>query len=292
MAIFNLSNFNFGNAFIRVLENIVPSSYEGIKIYGSGNFARIYGVNYIYTQAEIDELDGNQPFPDREWTVDTFIWAQFLNNLQAGNITSLPAPLDGWKVQRQGKNESKFATLGELGSEETEFVDRLAKSKESYIYRVIPKTGDVLGSPLDSDIIDTSFKKIVLLDPDTQEGYSFCLDLRMSDIQIDEDVTYKDTRGKYQTELRGNKKVNNGSIGFLAKSSAVDSTELEQDLAYLQAFEDFINNGQPKILKIDNGYIYKVATSNFGKQRRNSVNNNGETLFNLAFNWREIGEVI
>ena len=287
--IFNLSNFNSGNILTQLNQVPTPSTYSKISIFGSATVDDLHGVSRIYTQTEINNLD---LYTEPTWGLDTFILAKFNNNLQAGNIVSLPSPITKWIVLRKGKNDAKFTKLAEIEANDTTYIDRLAKSKEEYTYQLIPVAGDLLGTPLQTVPIDTSFKKIVLLDPDTEEGYSFCLDLRMSDIQIDEDVSYKDTRGKYQTELRGNKKVNNGSIGFLAKSSAVDSTELEQDLAYLQAFEDFINNGQPKILKIDNGYIYKVATSNFGKQRRNSVNNNGETLFNLTFNWREIGEVI
>ena len=287
--IFNLSVFNFGNVFNQLNEIPTPSTYSNIKLWGDFNFTNLHGQSRILTQTEIDSV----PFDEySDFDIDTFILAKFNNNLQAGNIVSLPSPITKWIVLRKGKNDAKFTKLAEIEANDTTYIDRLAKSQNQYIYQLIPVADDLLGTPLQTVPIDTSFKKIILLDPDTEEGYSFCLDLRMSDIQIDEDVTYKDTRGKYQTELRGNKKVNNGSIGFLAKSSAVDSIELEQDLAYLQAFEDFINNGQPKILKIDNGYIYKVATSNFGKQRRNSVNNNGETLFNLAFNWREIGEVI
>lgn len=293
MSVFNLSVFNFGNIFSGVLPKIVPTSYQGITLYGKGGFGRLYGVNYVYTEAEQNELDGNQPFPDREWTIKTFILANFQNSLQAGNITSLPEPLDGWILSRKAKEDVKFTTLGLLGALDTQFIDRLAASNEDYTYRLIPKTGSLLGAPLDSDETSTDFTQVVLLDPDTEQGFSFCLDLRMSEINIEEDLSVKDTRGKYQTILKGNKRVNTGTIGFLATSSAVDDNELQQDIAYLKEFEDFIlDSSKAKILKLPKGYIFKVFTSDFSKTKRTSVNNQGQTLYTISFSFREVGEVI
>lgn len=289
MAIFNLSNFNYGNTFIRLSDPITPSSYEGIKIYGVGGFGRLIGSKYVYSQEEIDELSGDQPFPDKEWTVDRFILANFDNNLQAGNITSLPSPITKWIVLRKEVNDAKFTKIAEIGAEELSYIDELAKSQSNYTYQLLPVATDVIGSPLEAVPVDTDFNKVVILE-EGGDGYSFCLDLRLSETRVLEDISFNETRGQYDTKLRGNRKVHAGSMGTIITSTGTEE-ELVQNYLYLEQFRDYLLNDTEKILKFTNGFTYRVETFNVALTKKTGVTNKGKEIYLISFEWQEINDL-
>ena len=288
MPIFNLSFFNAQNFFITPDDIPTPSTYSNIKLYGGGRFDNLHGESYIYDEAKIDSLDF---YSDPVWTVPTFIMMLFNNNLQGGNIVSLPDPIDKWLLLRKGQNDAKATKIAELDAGDMGYIDRLAVSKEVYDYTLIPVAGDLLGESLLSDPIATDFTKVILLDPTETEGYSFCLDLSVSDIGIEEDLTVSDTKGKFQTILKGNKKVNSGNLSFIITSNADTYNELKQDVAFIDGFGDFILNGEEKILKFTNGFSYRVFTSDFIKAEKQGNDAKGNKVYVVSFAWREVGEL-
>lgn len=286
--IFNLSNFNFNNVLNSPQQTPTPSIYSNIKFFGEGNFVMAHGLNYIMTQQEIDD----DPFwEDESWGVNSFFLAKFDNNLQAGNITSLPEPIESWIILRKAIGDAKYTKVDELPAISLEYVDRLARSNETYTYQFVPKTATLLGAPLQSNDLITNFTRVVLLDPNTNDAYSFCLDLRLSSIATDEDISFNQTRGKYDTVLKGNREVHSGSIGTIIESSAVDALEVEQNYAFLQEFENFLLNGEEKILKMPYGQMYRVATSDISTTRKEGNTNSGKELYVISFSWTEVGEV-
>lgn len=288
MPIFNIGYFNAGNTFQLLNQVPTPSTYSNIKLFGASIVDDLWGVSRIMTQSEINNLD---LYTEPQWGIDTIILANFDNNLQAGNIISLPTPIDKWLLLRKGQNDAKFTKIAELEANVSEYVDRLAVSKEMYQYELIPMAGDLLGEPLLSDPTPTDFTKVVLLNPDETEGYSFCLDLSVSDISVEEDLVVNDTKGKFQTILKGNKEVNSGTISFIATSNSDTYNELKQDVAFLDGLKDFILNGEDKILKFTSGFSYRVSTSDFSKSEKQGNDAKGNKVFAISFSWREVGEL-
>ena len=263
-----------------------PSEYNNIKLYGGATFDTLWLENYKRTIQEITLLN---LYSEPVWDINTLLLAKFNGNLQAGNIISLPSPIDKWILLRRGQNDAKFTRIAELDANVTEYVDRLAVSKEVYTYELLPVADDLIGEPLLSDPISTNFTKVILLDPTETEGYSFCLDLSVSDIGIEEDLTVSDTKGKFQTILKGNKKVNSGNLSFIITSNADTYNELKQDVAFIDGFGDFILNGEEKILKFTSGFTYRVFTSDFIKAEKEGNDAKGNKVFVISFAWREVG---
>lgn len=288
MAIFNLSNFNFNNVFQAIPQTPIAGIYTNIKLFGNAIFDDLEGTHEIMTQQQIDDLSFTEI---REYGVLTFLLAQFNNNLQGGNVTSLPAPIDGWIVLRKEINDAKFTKVDELEAIDLEYIDRLANSNSQYVFQFIPKTGDFLGQPMESNEVLTQFNKIILLDDKSENGYSFCLDLRLSETNIEQDITFNDVRSKFQTALIGEKEVHVGSMGFIANSNSVTELEFEQDFQYMKQFEAFLLNGEEKILKFTNGYMYRVITSNVSLTKKNGNINGNSSVWIINFEWREINEI-
>ena len=289
MSLFNINYFNAGSVFSGVYSDPTTSTYSNLKIFGAGTFDDVHVLNRVLSQSEIDSLD---LLEEPEWDVFTLMLAKFNNNLQAGNIVSLDDPIDNWIVRRKRSDESKFTVLAELEADATEYTDRLAESRKTYTYQAIPLAGDALGEPIEDDNVVTDFQRVVLLDPDTEEGYSFCLEVGRSQITTNERVTQQQTKGKYDTFLTENRKFASGSISTIPESNSVTAQEIEQDIAFINQLEDFITNGNEKILKFESGFTYRVYTNNFVKAQRQGETSNGQILNSISFDWNEIGELI
>ena len=147
----------------------------------------------------------------------------------------------------------------------------------------------MLGESLLADPVETDFTRVILLDDMT--GYSFCLDLEMSDISTEQDITISQTKGKYDTVLQGNKQAKVGSIGVILKSNSSTEIEIQQDAAYIDEFEAFIENGSTKVIKFPKGFSYRVYTSEFSKIAKDGYDSGGNIIYRVSFAYREVGEV-
>ena len=288
MSFFNISYFNAGLGFLRLYETPSPSSYSNIKLFGAGKFGTLYGERRIYSSSDISSIN---PKVEQDWLTDTYINAKFDNNLQAGNYTSLASPIDGWIIQRKATTDAKFTTIAEVGAMVDTYEDNLVSSKQTYIYQLIPKAGTVLGAPLESDPVSTNFRTVILLDPLTQEGYSFCLNLQIDGITVNEDITTSDTKGKYQTVVKGNRRFKSGSIGIIASSSVDINGGIDQNVAFLNQLEDFIQNSNEKIIKFPNGFTFRVSTGGFNYTKLDGVDANGNMLWAVSYDWAESGDL-
>lgn len=288
MSFFNVNYFN-GNSFFTRMYNIpVPSSYSNIKLFGGGVFGTLYGERRIYSDSDIANINSKV---EQDWLVSTYINAKFNGDLQAGNLTSLPSPIDAWIIQRRATGEAKFTTIAEVGASVDMYEDRLVKSKQTYTYQILPRAGTVLGAPLEADPVTTNFDSVVLLDPLTNEGYSFCLNLQLDSVTVNDDVVSSNTKGKYNTILKGQRRFKSGSIGVIAVSTIEIGGALDQDILFLEQLEDFIVNNDEKILKLPNGMTYRVITSSMTYTKLDGVDVNGNTVFSIAFGWTEVGEL-
>jgi hypothetical protein len=285
--IFNINHFDT-NAFQSLIPLPVATTYSNIKLFNTGTFDDVWVENYVRSYAEILALDFfSQPI----WTVRTLFLAHFNNNLQGGNIISLPNPIDKWIILRRGKNDAKFTKIAEVDANVDTYVDRFARSKEEYVYQLIAMAGDSLSEPLVADAVETNFTKVTLIDPVDNIGYEFCYDMSMSEIGVEEDLIISDTKGKFQTFLKGNKEVSVGSISMIATSDSITSDEINQDLEFLNGLKAFILNGKSKIIKFPKGMMYRVYTSDFSMTRKDGVDSYGNQIYRVGFEWREVGEV-
>lgn len=278
--IFNINYFN-ASTFQSLTPLPIPTIYSKISLFGGGTFDDLWGENYIRTQQQIAQLD---LYAQPQYTPQTIILAHFNNNLQAGNIISLPAAIDGWIIQRRAEGDAKFTTIAMVDADVDTYQDRLVSSKQTYTYQLIPKTGTVLGSPLESDPTTTDFRSVILLDPESNDGYSFCLNTVANAITVNDDVVQSDTKGKYQTTLKGNRRFKSGTVSTIARS---DSNGIEQDIQFLETLEDFIQNSNEKIIKFPKGFTYRVVTSNMSYSKLDGVDSNGNTLWGVSFDWAE-----
>lgn len=288
MSFFNINFFNVGNIF-QLLDSVPPTSiYSNIKLFGGGIFDTLHGESYIYDQTKIDSLDF---YSNPEWTAPTFLLMLFDNNLQGGNIISLPAPITNWLLLRKAQSEAKFTQLSNLDADVDIYVDYTARSMEDYTYQWIPVADDLIGEPLQSDEVSTDFTTVNLIDPLTGDAYSFCLDMQLSEIAIQEDFTINQTKGKFDTTLRGNRRVKVGTIGVIASSNdSTNLTAIEQDRLFLEQLENFVLSDNVKLLKYPKGFVYKVQTHNWSMSKKDGTQD-GKTIYKIAFEWIEVGDL-
>lgn len=287
MAFFNVNYFNGNSTFQQLPQLPIPSTYNSIKLFGGATFDDLWLENYKRTQAQINTLDLEV---EPQFTVNTLLLAHFNNNLQAGNIINLPSPIDKWIILRKGKNESKFTKIAEVGADVESYVDRKARSKEEYVYQLLPVTEDnKYGESLTANTANTDFSSIFLLDEDNV--YSFCYNVNMSDISTEDDVSIQQTRGKYDTILKGNRSVSTGTLSAILTSNSITTSEIEQDTKFLEDLKSFILNGKSKILKLPKGLMYQVYTYDFSLLQKYGTDSYGNTVYSASFSWREIGDI-
>lgn len=288
MSFFNINFFNIGNTFQLLQQVPTPSTYSNIKLFGGATFDDLWGVKKILAQAEINALDF---YSEPEWNVSTFLLAKFNNNLQGGNIISLPAPITNWLLLRKAQSEAKFTQLADLDDTVDTYVDYTARSMEDYTYQWIPVADDLIGEPLQADVASTDFTTVNLIDPLTGDAYSFCLDMQLSEIATQEDFTINQTKGKFDTTLRGNRRTKVGTIGVIASSNdSTNLTAIEQDRLFLEQLENFVLSDNVKLLKYPKGFVYKVQTHNWSMSKKDGTQD-GKTVYKIAFEWIEVGDL-
>ena len=264
----------------------LPVTYSNIKIYGTSTIDDIHLLNYKMSQSEIDNLDFYvEPF----WNEHTLMLAKFNNNLNSGNITYLPALIDKWIVFRREINESKFTKIDEINDGKAkEYTDFTSYSNGLFIYNIIPNSGDYLGIPLETDVIDNKLESWFLISNDGNKIYNMCLNFKSTQIQNNESISQNETFGKYDITSKSNRDFNSSHIQFIPSQSN-NNNEIVQPVSYINDFESFIKNTEIKLLKSPKGEIWKVITHGFNKSLFSDSDYNQTYI--VDFDWIEVENV-
>jgi len=217
----------------------------------------------------------------KDWQLDTFLLAQFKNDLEAGNIGLGGLTIDNWKIKRRKIDSTSFVTLGTQSTGidgNFSYLDYINRSGIIYEYEVIPMSGDIEGQ---ANTIQVQYELEYWWIGDEIESYPLFLNFEPSDIQTNIQRSIYEGFDQFPTVSYGNLKYRSGSI-----TAVLMDVNLNVTYNYRNNFEAFINNQKKKHLKSRHGDLMIVDTfSSSQKFIKNVIPSN---IAYVTFNYNEI----
>ena len=216
-------------------------------------------ADYIKIDEEIKDF---KDIP--EWDYDTVIYAEFKNNLNAGNMNNnSDLPIEKIKIKKRKKGDTTWSNVVDIPFSKNMIYthkDKLVESLETYEYAV----QGILGSTLLSEkisTVDCEFSGIWLIGK--EQKYQLQFNDEISEISNNETYNVVTTLGSKYPFI-----IKNGNVNY--RTFSVTGTlisEASDKVSIINRFEDkklrsninkFLNDGKPKLIK-DNSGIYVLS---------------------------------
>ena len=258
-------------------------NFNKITVNGDLTVDKIRIKKGIFTNAQLDALS---VFDEYTWTAKTLLYAEFNQNLSAGNIEGLEDPLIGFELFRRKDDETVDTKLAEFGLENTSFRDYAINTDSTYTYTVYGFTETTFSNPLVSDPFETCFFSWSLTNPETEQVYLFDLNVTTSGVTNNKDFYIYDTTYTEKPKVSySNKDFKSGSISAIAGQLDVNG-ELVYPRDYLDDLKNFIDDKKKKYLKSRKGDLWIVHTSNFQFNYNDDI---GDQIATITFDFTEVG---
>lgn len=286
-------SFVGGSILVNLPKSIPTSRYLDLKVNGSLIVDKIRVLSKELSEQEKDNL---RPTDEYVWSDDTLLYAEFNNDLSAGNVGGLSDTVVGVQLFRREDDESTFKRIAtipisDIIAGKTSYDDYTATTNKSYQYRLYVETNTELSEPVDATPINTDFFYWSLINPETKQAYIFDLNLDSGSIASNTDMTVYDSAYTAKPAVSFSEKdYVSGSISCLAGHANVSDGSMVHYYPkdYISGLKDFINDKTEKYLKSRSGEIWKVLTSNFEWSYVDEV---GEQIADIKFDFIEVGEV-
>lgn len=278
----------FSSSFFRFFQGLpVKRKYNKMEFYGNVVIDDVWLRSQVMTEVEMNNMTIDT-IPT--WTGDTLLLAHFEDTLNAGTLTNISGNIDNWEVYRKETNESSFKLLKELSGTEESFTDVTAQPFKTYKYQVIATNDNERSEPIvgidtyinvyNNLLIDTITNEVLVLDLDLDEGKH----------TLNTNYSINSGYGKYPSMMRGRNRYYTMQMKAIPISNYGSFfTTIEQSTDYMQQVENFIENGNMKILKTRKGFIRVGETYGFSCE---SVNINiMQQPFSISFSFVERGDI-
>lgn len=233
--------------------------------------------------------DQNEDFPS--WDYDTIMNAVFNGDLRGGNIVYMINQISSIRIKRRRTGSYKWITLFDIPINvpddlEFERYDRYAANGVSYEYALVPVIDNKEGY-VNKNSITPRFVGCYLFEKDN--GYSTDLEFTKGTITRNHQTNVITTLGNKYPFV-----INNGiadydsgqfTMMFLPKDTTGDYTT-ENAYQYREEIKAFLNDGKPKIMKVTDGRIWMVCTTDGVSEDNDSI----EGYVHHSFSWVEVGD--
>lgn len=236
-------------------------------------------ANYAYT-ADIQQT----------WDFDTILHALFDGNLHAGNVDFTVDQVSKIRIKRRKMNSYEWITLFEVPIQSIEDfnferIDRYARSNQEYEYALVPVLGDAEGN-LNTNSITSSFEGIYLMEKEL--GYGSRLEVTTT-VQKNRPSAVVNTLGRKMPYVVTNGLNNyySGQVStiFVDQDAQTCDLDIEHGWIYRDSILDFLCDGNPKILKHEDGRMWMVQITGTPSESESPHPDFPTT----SFEWVEIG---
>jgi hypothetical protein len=237
----------------------------------SSTINSIYVSNGIYDEIKIDDtLDIENSITKETWGLNTQLLADFKDNLEGGNIDNGGLPVQKLRFKRRVVGDLLWETMTEINYNKDisnyDLNDYFVKNATNYEYKMIPVTQFLEGSS-NSASIKTNYESLYLtgmLDG-SLSNYPLRFDLQTSDITTNDDKTYvKTLASKFPAIMGGKSCYKTGTVTATLMSPTTEeasgNVDMEAENVYRTAFESFLDNNMPKLIRYHSFY-YLVTLS-------------------------------
>lgn len=226
------------------------------------------------------------------WDYDTILYAQFKGNLNAGNVDFILDTVSAFRIKRRLANTSEWITIHEfpitnINDLRFEKYDRYVQSNHTYEYLLAPIINGIEGNSY-LKTATPKFDGIFLVDKENR--YGTLLDITL-DTQKFKPSNVINTIGRKYPYVVSNGLSNyyKGSVSgiFIQYQGDQLGFDIENALTYRKNLNEFLYNGEPKILKNEDGRAWMISIIG---ELDETVEGHKEKI-RTKFNFVEIGDI-
>lgn len=229
------------------------SNINNIKL-RNGIYDELFGSrNTKFTYAESVKI----------WDFDTAFFALFQGDLFGGNVNFTSDTVSAMRIKRRKKGTYKWDTLFEIPIEKNEDFaferfDRYARGNTEYEYSLVPVINNVEGN-LNTNSVKSEFDGFYFIEKDVV--FRAFVNLQLSHQRNQMGNTISTLGSKYPFYItNGANSYDSGQLTATFFDIGLDNEITEENAwQFRQAVDDFLSNGNPKILKNDEGKMWMIA---------------------------------
>lgn len=251
--------------------------YDSIKITGSQTNA------YVIAEKTTDMTTPDGIFSEEdkikkpEWNLNTIMLASYPNkdNLYSASNFDINSLITGYKVFREENGVLYY--VAETDSINKTLYDFNTKANTRLSFYVYPKTmgenGEpILTSPIKSNYITPTWNgwSVIGLKKqskneytvDTNNIWNFQLNIDSGTIGENVNRQLHETYSRFPKVMYGKRRYKEGSLKCLLGNISQSDCEYHDSHALMDKWDDFVNNGEIKLLKTTKGQVYPVDIYN------------------------------
>lgn len=200
------------------------------------------------------------------WGHETTFHATFQDSLQAGNVDFTLSQVSSILVKRRIKGTFDWVNLFQIPVNSLEDLtfekyDRYAAAKTEYEYSLVPELNGAEGTFYINSVL-SDFDGVFIIEKNAV--FHTPLDLEVSS-QRNKPVEIVNTLGRKYPYVISNS-LNNYSSGtitatFIERDSQKKIFKVEEGFKFRHGFMDFLQNGVPKILKLQDGQAWIIMVT-------------------------------
>lgn len=278
-------NYGFDNTYY---DTAIPTSELDEVEMGAG----MYDEFFLTVDTTVDD----SPTKPKDWQLTTLMDAEFNNSIEAGSINGaghVVTKLQCYRREYRGTDTS-WQLISEFDYDDHynlyTVIDRFVENNVTYEYCIVPLAQEIMGDLLIGPPVKAEYNGVFI--SDIEENYSMDIDLQVSDLVYNTNMNQAvPLNGQYPIVSFGNANYRTGTISFLPMTPQQIygyTSEIDEHDEYLNRSRiiKFLNNGQAKVVRREDGDIFVVATTNV----KSSPKAEGlEAIQTLTFDFVEIG---
>lgn len=249
--------------------------------------------NGIYDDLYISKNTNREYAPTipTQWDFNTMLYASFENSLNAGNVDYVISEITLIRVKRRVKNTFTWITLFEVpisGESDIHFerFDFYAQSGVEYEYALIPVINGIEGN-INVNSVLSEFEGIYIIEK--EQAFKTILDVSVQSQKNRPNAVVNTIDRKYPYV------ISNGKNNYYSGTATGVFIELDYDTCqwkvdegwkYREGLMEFLQNGQPKILKHEDGRMWLVMIVDNPSESASEHPDKAVT----TFNWVETGD--
>ena len=241
---------------------------HSVKIHGGATF------DWMFASSNSSELpDGETITAEPEWSGDTFMLANFDDNISASEYGSSVDSIVKHRIYKRSSYDSKMKLVAEVASGEEAVRDYAIRSGESIEYIIYPisETNGVQSfmAPVVINAGKIEFGTFALIDLKRYDDVSFMpgdyvwnfyANVSASEYKHNISATVQNVNSKYPNVRRGLQNYVSGSITAYA-GRVTDRGEYTEDQSVFDKWSDFLDSNNPKLLTDPFGHKYIVEVT-------------------------------
>lgn len=212
-----------------------------------------------------------------EWDFATILHALFKDNFVAGNVNYTISEIDALRLKRRKVGTYDWVVLADfpivsVDDASVHYIDRYVNAGETVEYALVAVSNGAEGTS-NTNSIESTFDGIVIAEKDISYR-AFLYDYTPTERNHPTGIVTT-LNSKYPFVVRNSKaNYTSGQIhaAFLPGTSCQIIPDYFDDTAYREVFTDFLTNGRPKILKLDDGRSWIInVVDNIGHSENNTI---------------------